>query len=468
MVKTQEQRVITAMEAQAATATLPGLKHLRDSVQNWDTAVLTLSVTAAAIADSAGVLAKRAGLCSWQAENTNPPGATANVALTRPLLFSHPLPPPPLVVPAGQLKPGRVFVVANLQGAYYTLLELLSRNKFDFRCDNLLHVGNLVAPPSVVMARSGSVCCCGSGSQQPQSSTESWRVRNSAAVLKLIRRHGGLGPMGAHECLVLLTAAHCNRLRAQQQMEEKQRLAAVLARKLQQDPVMVPPAGSKTAFRATCSALSLQLAVTASASSAACPSQRAKSTSWLAAGSMGSDCSSSNDEDEAVEMVPVPMTPQREECAATPPPSVLLAEPGGGATISSPYLDNADLAQLLSLPACVVLEAYRVRLQHVGLLDIDDCITTTTAGSSDVALRYHTLFSHRRPGSGPGCSQTATTVTGLTSCRDVVRFAVLPPLRTLQLLSPGFRAKLAAAAAPSREELMLEVHEEPLSELDMP
>jgi hypothetical protein len=443
--------------------------------------------------------------------------------LPEPLAAAAP-PAATLVVAAPQLKPGRVFVVANLQGAYYTLLELLSRNKFDFRSDNLLHLGNLVALPAPLLLQQPAPLATsainGPLPGQLHPGGPSRRLRNSAALLKLVRRHGALGPMGGNECLALLAAARNNCLRSEQQAGEQSRLAGLLAQQ---------GAGrASAAARGRCSALSMQLAPQAVTAVSAAPQGPAAAfitgpaaaapvsslprcasrtpAGWL--GSDGSDSSSGDIEsddasegEEDVEMVAAPMTPLRNEPlpAVFPSPFALsgssasassradvakakglTSQPaiatGSGGNSGGPWLDDMELTQLLSLPACIVLESYGVRLLHAGAPDND------LAGgggilpgdfASDVRNPHHTLFSHRRAGAplnaspavGVGCA-TAALATGLSSCRDVVRFAVLPPLRTLQQKSPTFCAKVAAGMAPSRADLLLELFEEPLSELD--
>lgn len=377
-------------------------------------------------------------------------GAFTHTSRLPSVLWPHPscTSPPSLIITADQLKPGRVFIVANLAGAYYTQMELLSRLKFDFRVDNLLHVGNLVAPPP----DSGNI---GGDSLL---SDPSRRARNSSSVLKLLRRHSSVGPMGAHECLVLLAAARSNRLRAQQQAEEERQLLAAAS------CVKAPPHGCR-------SMLSLQLAA-AGVAPLPPPSLASRAAVW-GVGSMASSSSmyrspwlptevsdsSISDDDDGDEMtqedvVASPMTPYRGERLSY------------GTTVISPVSglswDDADLAHLLSMPAEVVLEPYGVRLVHAG-----PASASLGYGFDASGHRYHTLYSHRRRGDIDDGAGGGSSSTGLAACRsDVVRFAVLPPLQTLQRASHGFGAKMAAAMAPTRADLLLEVIEESLSELD--
>ncbi|GIL98835.1 hypothetical protein Vretimale_4136 [Volvox reticuliferus] len=408
---------------------------------------------------------------------------------------------PTLMLSGSHLKAGRVFIVANLQGAYYTLLEFLSRHKFDFRSDNLLHLGNLVAPPiTEAVAAVAAPGCVGGGSSGGGSSSPpealqpgpSRRLRNSTSVLKFVRRHGGLGPMGGHECLALLLAARANRKWALQQLEEERRLAALLlAQKQQQVAKAGPMVGCikpLSTLSGRCSALSLQLAGAAATAAAApaAPAWRTSAAATSVENWLGPDCSSQSDSSDGdsdsddemdVDMVAAPWTPHRGESALRPsaPAAAAAMTTAVGVTMlpssatNGLPLNNADLVQMLSMPACVVLEPYGVRLQHAGPADAAD---VAAAAATAEARRYHTLFSHRRPCGGAAATNTGgvgvvnSYFTGVASSRDVVRFAVLPPLRTLQRLSPGFGAKMAAAVAPSREELMLDILEEPVSELD--
>ncbi|GFR52714.1 hypothetical protein Agub_g15263, partial [Astrephomene gubernaculifera] len=200
--------------SQAGAPTLPGLERLRDRVDDWEAAMTVMTLTATTIAKSVGA-------CT----STQDP------------VSSH-LQPPTLHLTAAQLKPGRLFIVADLQGAYYTLLDLLATHKFDFRRDNLFHTGNLVAPPSRAATPpppppppsaadpwgpqpQPSPCspshpttpssCYPAPPAEPPTPTPtpatSRRARNSASVLALVRRHGVRGPMGATDCLALLAAA---------------------------------------------------------------------------------------------------------------------------------------------------------------------------------------------------------------------------------------------------------------------
>ncbi|GLI68674.1 hypothetical protein VaNZ11_013160 [Volvox africanus] len=483
---------------------LPGLEHLRDSVHNWEASVRTLSLTAAAMAESvgAGMAAQTLASYGQQPERTLKPDlppvlspfppfpsaapvapAAALPGASSSLLASSPI--PTLVVSGSQLKAGRVFIVANLQGAYYTLLEFLSRQKFDFRSDNLLHLGNLVAPPTEAVATVAASGFGGGSKGSPETPGPSRRRRNSTSVLKLVRRHGGLGPMGGHECLALLVTARANRMLAFNQAEEERRLAALLSQKQQQEAEAGAMVGFKkpsSSLNVRCSALSLQLAgVTATGAGAPTPPAWCTSAATPVNNWLGPDCSSQSDSSDGasasddemdVDVVAASWTPHRDGSMLSPSaPATATAGcstmmlPGGAASGLS--LDKLDLSQMLSMPACVVLEPYGVRLQHAGPTDAADVAPdAATAGNR----RYHTLFSHRRAGGGATVAAAGGGVnahfTGISSSRDVVRFAVLPPLRTLQRLSPGFGAKMAALVAPSREDLMLEILEEPVSELD--
>ncbi|PNH07076.1 hypothetical protein TSOC_006487 [Tetrabaena socialis] len=405
-------------------AELPGLNHVRDHVDDWESAVLTLSLTASALAESVG-------------------GARAPPAAGRPPGVPASAPPaaPCLLIPAAQLKPGRLFVVANLQGAYYTLLELLSRHKFDFRCDNLMHCGNLVAPPAGAAAAAR-------------------RSASSASVLQLARRHGARGPMGANECLALLAAAAAGRAEEEEQQQQQQQ---------QQQQLLHASAGAGVLTGGRRSALSLQLAAAAAAKPAAAEggafarpvAARAAATAASGYGSgSDSDSDSSDGEESDEEMVQAPATPCREPSPATP---AYGSSKGCGGGVPG-RLDTLALASLLSLPATVVVEAYGLALQHAGPAAVG-----SGAAAAAGAGRHHVLYSHRRPGTGAcGAAGGGAAATGLALARDVVRCAVLPPLRALQRDSPGFVAKVAAGVAPSREELLLEVVEEQLSELDLP
>ncbi|GLC51717.1 hypothetical protein PLESTB_000532300 [Pleodorina starrii] len=530
----------SAPVSHSTPAALPGLDHLRGHVQNWDAAVRTLALTATALAESLGAAAPQkrgwpAAAAAAAAEQEAAACGAPPTSTPRSLLPLWPPAPPSLVLPAGHLKPGRVFVVANLQGAYYTLLELLARHKFDFRTDNLLHLGNLVAPPPPPPPTGGGDHYMQQSQQQQQQqqqqeeqkvvsgSAQPRRFRNSSSVLKLVRRHGGLGPMGTNECLALLAAARANRQRAEQQQAaaaEEEEEEEEVGRRRMAGALRKAPGGR-------CSALSLQLTAAVArpgAAAAAVPFQRCSgarpsctpatstptptptptattsapaASCWLGLSGRSSDSSPDNSdgdgedgprEESDVEMVAAPMTPHHlpgADHAAAPHPTTMFAPPpaaacsagGGGAAATSvgsgPSLDDAGLVQLLSMPACVVLQAYGIQLQHVSPREEDGSGAAAAAAAGAYGeRRFHLLFSHRRPGGrlpagAGGGGGGAATATGLASGRgDVVRFAVLPPVRTLQRWSPGFGAAMAAAAAPSREDLMLEVMEEPLSELD--
>lgn len=426
----------------------------------------------------------------------------------RPLL---PLAPPPLVLTPSDLKPGRIFIVANLQGAYYTLLELLSKRKFDFRSDNLFHVGNLVGD----------------------------RCRNTAALLKLAQRHSAMGPMGANECVALLSAARARvaaqeaaRVRQQQQqaaaagadgggggMLSRGLLSAQLRQREQEQQQQQHEAakdaeavgasrmivareeaesGEQQGVQRRCSGGAAESPAAPSPSRTCGRSQPqgiaggaagarlrsgyrrvvsgyAQAAAAAAAGgalsmSTGSDsgsdsnlsssCDSDDSEDED-DVVEAPATPARDHQQH----HHVVHLPG------LPY-DTAALSYMLSMPAAVVLEAYGVVLQHAGpeplLHHAASPPGATTSGQPPVA--YHTIFSHRRgPASPvPPSAQQQQQWTGLASCRGVVRCAVLPPLSALQARSPGFAARVAQRCAPSRGELLLEVVEEPIAELDLP
>ncbi|GLC36048.1 hypothetical protein PLESTM_000396400 [Pleodorina starrii] len=528
----------SAPVSHSTPAALPGLDHLRGHVQNWDAAVRTLALTATALAESLGAAAPQkrgwpAAAAAAAAEQEAAACGAPPTSTPRSLLPLWPPAPPSLLLPAGHLKPGRVFVVANLQGAYYTLLELLARHKFDFRTDNLLHLGNLVAPPpppppppaataNASRAGGGDYYMQQSQRQQQQQveqeeqkvvsgSAQPRRFRNSSSVLKLVRRHGGLGPMGANECLALLAAARANRQRAEQQQQQQ---AAAAAEEEEEGRLRLAGAVRK-APGGRCSALSLQLAAVAAAAgpAAAVAFQRCSdarpsctptptptattsapaSSYWLGLSGRSSDSSPDSSDGDGedgpreegdVEMVAAPLTPHNPPGADhaaphptrfAPPPAAATCSTGGGGGAAAPSfgigpsLDDAGLVQLLSMPACVVLQAYGVELQHVSPREEDGSGAAVAAGACG-ERGFHLLFSHRRPGGGLPAGAGgggAATATGLASGRgDVVRFAVLPPVRTLQRWSPGFGAAMAAAAAPSREDLMLEVMEEPLSELD--
>ncbi|GIL43662.1 hypothetical protein Vafri_1332 [Volvox africanus] len=468
-----------ATEANTTSGTaLPGLEHLRDSVQNWEASVRTLSLTATAMAESVGVGIAAQTLPSYgqQPERVLKPAPGAVLPAASSLQASSPI--PTRVVSGSQLKAGRVFIVANLQGAYYTLLEFLSRQKFDFRSDNLLHLGNLVAPPTEAVA-AVAVPGFGGGSEgSPETPRPSRRCRNSTSVLKLVRRHGGLGPMGGHECLALLVTARANRMLALSQAEEERRLAALLAQKQQQEAkagAMVGFTKPSPILNVRCSALSLQLAgltatgPAAPAAPAWCTSAATPVNNWLgpdgSSQSDSSDGASVSDDEMDVDVVAASWTPHRVESVLKPsaPAAAGCGTMLRASAASGLSLDNSDLSQMLSMPACVVLEPYGVRLQHAGPTDTADVAAAAATGGT---RRYHTLFSHRRATGAAAEGGVKAHFTGIASSRDVVRFAVLPPLRTLQRLSPGFGAKMAALMAPSREDLMLEVLEERVSELD--
>ncbi len=437
----------------------------------------------------------------------HPSTAAHTPTVPRPVL---PLAPPPLVLAPTDLKPGRVFIVANLQGAYYTLLELLSKHKFDFRSDNLLHVGNLVGD----------------------------RCRNTAALLKLAQRHSALGPMGANECVALLSAARARvaaeeaarvrqqqqeaaaggggaggtlsrgllstQLRQQGQAQEQQqqdaaakdaeavgagRIRAAVAREEAKSGEQqaaggagespAPPSPSLPCGRSQPQGIACGTAgarghsgyrrvasgygQAAAAAAGGVVSMSSGSDSDLSSSCNSDDSEDDDEEDEVVEAPATPAWEHQQHHHAQHLPGL-------------PY-DTAALSYMLSMPAAVVLEAYGVVLQHAGPEPLlhhapsPPCTSTTT--SQQPAAAYHTIFSHRR---GPASPVPPTAQqqllqqqwTGLASCRGVVRCAVLPPLSALQARSPGFAARVAQGCAPSRGELLLEVVEEPIAELDLP
>ncbi|KAG2423512.1 hypothetical protein HXX76_015260 [Chlamydomonas incerta] len=436
-----------------------------------------------------------------------------------------PLPlPAPLVLPAEQLKPGRVFVVANLAGAYYTLLELLARHQFDFRTDNLLHVGNLVAAAS---AGDGAAAGC----------------RNSASVLKLMRRHFARGPLGTNECLALLAAARANRTRAE---EERRAVAAqqaaaaaaglrttsALSLSLRAPPSPLPAAPAAPAAvgaGATAAAEPAPMSPVASEAGGGCgaaafggagaaslavpcgPRRPLAATSGCSVSDSESDTDSDSDSDSdddcgaatgaagyrrgggaepATSACSHPAPPAASTCAST----ACSGSASAAAAAAAGGLDNLALAQLLSLPHCVVLAGYGVALAHAGppppheaaflqrlrhphLGEPPAAAPADTAAGPEPEPRFHLVFSHRRPGAAAAAAAAAVSAAGgaaaatgltLSGRGDVVRCAVLPPLRVLLRRSPGFAAKLGSGRAPSRQELMMEVVEEPLSDLDRP
>ncbi|KXZ49006.1 hypothetical protein GPECTOR_24g296 [Gonium pectorale] len=489
----------TATLCSAEQAALPGLDHLRPHVEDWESAVRALSLTAAAIAESVsgGATAYKQQQKRCGAERSD------EAAAMRPSPFPS-NPPPSLVLPPAALKPGRVFVVANLAGAYYTLLDLLAAHKFDFRVDNLMHVGNLVAPPAALMLTSAAAAPVGGtdprvGAPPPAAEAKAAKAaRNSASVLKLVRRHSARGPMGAHECLTLLSAAAANRARAEEEERRRRQLAA------------------QRATAAPASALSMQLAAAAAAGTAvaspavgggapppptvvavkaigggvavaspylcrgrSCSARMGSDSDTDSDSGSESDSDSGSDSDAGCSgLVPAPPTPLRASeglsaststtnsatsnpwigCASSSSPGTTAA----AAAAARPALDNLDLVHLLGLPARVVLESYGVVLQHAGPPALE--------GLAEVEAppRHHVLFSHRRAGGAASTAAAADAFhTGLSCPRPVLRCAVLPPLRSLLRSSPGWAAALAAGRAPSRRELLLEVAEQPLSDLDL-
>ncbi len=318
-------------------------------------------------------------------------------------------------------------------------------------------MGNLVAPPAG----------CGAGG-----------CRHSASVLKLMQRHFARGPMGAHECLAIAAAAQQARSRA-------------------------------AAAAATAAALAEEARLRAAPASAHTPGAAAASPAALPSGGLARALGAAG---KASQPPPSPEpSALPHEPPATPPPTPPRAPPapcrpeaspfrtasvvaaaaaaGNAATsaagvASGPALDNLALVQLLALPYGLEIPSYGLVLQHVG----PPALPATSAapqhaapceeyagqhertGHSVVPTALHVLFSHRRPGAvagGAGELTSAATATGLAVPRAVVRCAVLPPLRALLRRPGGLAAALAAGRAPSREELGLEVVEEPLSQLDV-